>query len=229
MTTFHKLMNALKGVMLGCLIGMAPAHVAAQGVTKNVANRALQQDGISADRLVSLGDFASRSNDVSDSADRYYELAIRNAPRSQTSGVAQYNRGTYWFRKYYVVKEQFSKEDATALTEAETQFYNFIDKFARPTNTIDLLSDAEFNLALVYLQQGRPTYATGWLNRMISEAVNQDKSVRIYRVVWSSNAADIIDRDVDAKQLAIFARQSIEKGLPFNDVVSEIKRWCKRQ
>jgi tetratricopeptide (TPR) repeat protein len=220
-------MNALKGVILGCLICIVPANVAAQ--TKGAVNRAVQSDGMSADKLVSLGDFASRSNDVSDSADRYYQEAIKNAPRSQAAGVAQYNRGAYWFRKYYVVKEQFSKEDPAALTAAEGQFYDFIDKFARPTNTIQLLSDAEFNLAMVYLQQGKRNYATGWLNRMISEAVKDDKTVRIYKVVWSSNVADIIDRDVDSEQLAVFTRQSIEKGLAFNEVVSEVKRWCKQQ
>lgn len=227
-------MNSLKEVILAFLICFAPAHVAAQNESKNVSSKAetrsvSRPDAMNADKLVSLGDFFYRSNDVTDSADRYYRHAIRSAPRSQTAGLAQYNRGSYWFGKYYVVKEQFSKEDLAALTEAEGQYYDFIDKFAKQNNTIGLLSDAHFYLALVYLQQGNRKYAIGWLNRLISEAEDEDESVHVYKVVWTSNAADIIDRDVDAEDLAKIARQAIEKSLPFNSVVSEIKRWCKRQ
>ena len=189
----------------------------------------VQQTALSAEKLLSLGDYYLRKNDITDAADRYYRQAIQSAPRSQTAGYAQFNRGTYWFRKYYVVKEQFSKEDRVALTEAEGQFYDFIDKFAIPNNAVGLLSDAEFYLALVYLQEGKRNYASGWLNRMVSEAVERDRLVNIYRVVWSSNAADIIDRNVDARQLAFLTSQLINKGLPFNAVISEIKRWCQRQ
>ena len=127
------------------------------------------------------------------------------------------------------MKEQYSKEDRTALLEAEGQYYDFIDKFSRQTNTIGLLSDAEFYLALVYLKQGKREYAIGWLNRMLAEAVNDDESVYIYKVVWSSKPGDIVDRNVEAKQLATFTRQTIEKGRDFDSVVLEIRRWCQRQ
>jgi tetratricopeptide (TPR) repeat protein len=184
---------------------------------------------MSADKLLSLGDFYFRNNDISDAADRYYRQAILSAPRSQTAGYAQFNRGNYWFRKYYVFKEQYSKEDRRALSEAEGQYYDFIDKFARQTNTIGLLSDAEFYLALVYLQQGKRDYAIGWLNRMVAEAVKQDQIVYVHRVVWSSKPGDIVDRNVDAAQLAAFTRQTIQKGADTNAVILEIRRWCLRQ
>jgi tetratricopeptide (TPR) repeat protein len=218
-------MNLLKVLILTCVICFATTGALAQSKAKLDA----KQQGLSADKLLSLGDFHYRNNDVTDAADRYYRQAIRNAPGSQASGYAQYNRGSYWFRKYYVLKEQYSKVDPRALVEAEGQYYDFIDKFAKQTNTVGLLSDAEFYLALVYLQQGKREYAIGWLNRMTSEAVNQDKSVYVYKVVWSSNAADTVDRNVDAMQLANFARQTIQKSRDFNSVVFEIKRWCQRQ
>lgn len=238
MTTFNRpyatVVNLFKGVVFAFLICFASANVAAQNRTKQVTAKAdrrnvARPDAMNAYKLVSLGDFFYRSNDVTDSADQYYREAIRSAPQSQAAALAQYNRGSYWFSKYYIVKEQFSKEDLGALTEAEGQFYDFIDKFARQNNTIGLLSDAHFYLALVYLQQGNRKYAIGWLNRLIGEVEDEDESVHVYKVVWSSNAADIIDRDVDAEDLAKVARQSIEKGLAFDSVVSEIKRWCKRQ
>lgn len=189
----------------------------------------VQQKGLGADKLLSLGDFYFRNNDITDIADRYYKQAIRNAPGSQTAGYAQYNRGSYWFRKFYIVKEQYSKENRALLVEAEGQYYDFIDKFARQTNTIGLLSDAEFYLALVYLQQGKRDYAIGWLNRMSAEAVKQDQKVYVHKVVWSSKPGDIVDRNVDAAQLAAYARQAIQKSADTNAVILDIRRWCLRQ
>ena len=225
-------MHSLKIVILVLVISGATASVSAQVQQTNeeVAQRAVvQQRALTPDKLLSLGDFYYRNNDISDKADSYYKQAIRNSPGTQTAGYAQYNRGNYWFRKFYVVKEQYSKEDPRALVEAEGQFYDFIDKFAKQTNTIGLLSDAEFYLALVYLQQGKRDYAVGWLNRMLAEAVKQDQMVYVYKVVWTSKPADIVDRNVDGAQLATFARQAIQKGGDINSVVLDIKRWCQKQ
>lgn len=189
-----------------------------------------QQGGpIDGSKLLELGDYYYRSNDVSDAADRYYKQAIRSSPGSQTAGHAQYNRGSYWFRKFYVVKEQYSKEDRSALSEAEGQYYDFIDKFAKQTNTTGLLADAQFNLALVYLEQGKRDYAVGWLNRMLAEAVQDDSSVYVYKVVWSSKPGDIVDRNVGAAQLATYARQVIQKGGDTDAIILDIKRWCQKQ
>jgi tetratricopeptide (TPR) repeat protein len=211
-------------LVLSCSILLPAVTASAQKKANPV-----QQRGLGADKLLSLGDFYFRSNDITDAADRYYKQAISSDPSSQTAGYAQYNRGSYWFRKFYIVKEQLSKEDTRALVEAEGQYYDFIDKYARRTNTIGLLSDAEFYLALVYLQRGRRDYAIGWLNRMAAEAVNEDQMVHVYKVVWSSKPGDIVDRDVNAAQLATFTRQAIEKGGDINAVILEIRRWCLRQ
>jgi tetratricopeptide (TPR) repeat protein len=231
-------MNLLKLITLTFIIGVAAATAVAQPemtaaqieqLEAQKRGAAVQQRALTPDKLLSLGDFYFRNNDISDKADSYYKQAIRNSPGTQTAGYAQYNRGSYWFRKFYVVKEQYSKEDRSALIEAEGQFYDFIDKFAKQTNTTGLLSDAEFYLALVYLQQGKRDYAIGWLNRMVGEAVKQDQMVYVYKVVWTSKPGDIVDRNVDAAQLAGFARDAIQKGGDVNSVVLEIKRWCQKQ
>ena len=224
-------------ITLTSVIGAASATVLAQSQMSTAQVEQLeaqkrtpvQQRALTPDKLLSLGDFYFRNNDISDKADAYYKQVIRNSPRTQTAGYAQYNRGSYWFRKFYVVQEQYSKEDRAALIEAEGQFYDFIDKFARQTNTVGLLSDAEFYLALVYLQQGKREYAIGWLNRMLGEAVKQDQMVYVYKVVWTSKPGDIVDRNVDAAQLATFARGAIQKGGDVNSVVLDIKRWCQKQ
>ena len=218
------MIRSLKVLVLSCLIFLPAVTATGQ---RNAAPA--QQRGLGADKLLSLGDFYFRNNDVSDAADRYYKQAIRSAPGTQTAGRAQYNRGSYWFRKFYIVKEQYSKEERAALVEAEGQYYDFIDKYARQTNTIDLLSDAEFYLALVYLQQGKRDFAIGWLNRLSAEAAKQDQMVYVNKVVWSSKPGDIVDRNVDAAQLAAFTRQAIEKGGDTNAVIVDIRRWCLRQ
>jgi tetratricopeptide (TPR) repeat protein len=222
-------MNSLKVLFLVFLIVMANTNAAAQKNTVAQKKSAAAAKVLTPDKLLSLGDFYYRTNDITDAADRYYRQVIRNAPLSQTAGHAQFNRGSYWFRKYFVVKEQYSKEDRSALLEAEGQYYDFIDKFAKQTSTIGLLADAEFYLALVYLQQGKREYAIGWLNRMLAEAVGEDQSVYVYKVVWSSKPGDIVDRNVGSAQLATFARQTIQKGGNTDSVILEIKRWCLTQ
>jgi hypothetical protein len=53
--------------------------------------------------------------------------------------------------------------------------------------------------------------------------------VYVYKVIWTSKPGDIVDRNVDAAQLAAFARDAIAKSGDANSVVIEIKRWCQKQ
>jgi hypothetical protein len=48
-------------------------------------------------------------------------------------------------------------------------------------------------------------------------------------VVWSPNAEDVIDRDVDSTQLANVTRDLINSGRPYNEVIAGIKRWAQGQ
>jgi tetratricopeptide (TPR) repeat protein len=217
-------MKLLRIFLLTSLICFVTVAAAAQ--TQKRAPVAQTADNAAA--LLELGDFYSRSNDISDAADRYYQQAIRSSPGSQTAGNAQYNRANYWFRKYYVLKEQYSKEDSYALRQAEEHYYNFIDKFAKQTGTGELIADAEFYLALVYLQQGRARDAVGWLN-VIGQAAKEDQSIYVYQVAWSSKPADVVDRHLDAAKLANYARYAIENGKSVELIIFDIKRWCQKQ
>jgi len=185
----------------------------------------------SADQLLSLGDYYLRKNDITDAADRYYRQVVTNFPGSQQAGFAQYNRGSYWHRKFYLLRERkgSDREAQAALIEAEGQYYDYINYDAVKTNTIGLLADAEFNLALVYLQKNRPNDAIGWLNQLAYHDGPRDPQVYIYRVVWSSNPADVIDRKVDSAALAKFTLSVAGKGLSMDQLVSQVKQWCRRQ
>jgi len=192
------------------------------------SNTARTKSKTTADNLMNLGDFYYRSNDTTDAADKYYKQVVVKYPGTQAAGFAQFNRGNYWLRKYYILKEQRSKDDRSALTEAEGQYYDFIDKFAQPTNTIGLLSDAEFYLALVYLQEGKREYAIGWLNKVLADA-EKDRLIYIFKVVWTSSSADTVDRNVESQQLASLTKVLIDKGLPFKEIIVGVRKWCQRQ
>jgi hypothetical protein len=179
--------------------------------------------------LLGRADVLLKGNDISDTADRYYRQVVNQFPDTQQAGYAQYNRGSYWQRKFYIVKERYGKEDKRALTEAGGQYYDFIDKFAERTRTTGLLSDAEFNVALVYLQMGNREYATGWLYKMIGEVAGKDSEVYLYKVVWSSKADDVIDRSVDSNQLAKVSIELINSGKSFEEVVAGIRKWAQGQ
>jgi tetratricopeptide (TPR) repeat protein len=202
------------------------------GCSLSIEAQKSQQRSMTADRLLSLGDFYLKNNDITDAADRYYKQVINSFPGTRQAGVAQFNRGSYWQKKFYILREKGSansKAAQSALIEAEGQYYDFIDKFADTTNTTDLLADAGFNLALVYLQRNNSAYAVGWLNRMLNSITKRDGQVYIYFVVWSSNPADVVDRNVDSTALANFTRVSIGSGLTVDQVFSQVKQWCRKQ
>ena len=64
---------------------------------------------------------------------------------------------------------------------------------------------------------------------MLAEAVKQDQSIYVYKVVWSSKPGNIVDRNVDAASLANYARRAIQKGGDSDAVILDIKRWCQKQ
>jgi tetratricopeptide repeat protein len=196
-------------------------------VSQNRRTKTVQQDTSTPEGMLALANFYHQNNDTSDAADRYYRQVISRYPDTRSAGLAQFNRGAYWHGKYNILREQ-KKEDQSALVEAEGQYYDFIDKFANRTGTVDLLSDARFNLALVYLQKGNRANSVGWLNVLISKA-SEDGEIYVYRVVWSSNASDVIDRKFRSNELALFGRDVIQRGdLSTDQIISQIKQWCRK-
>lgn len=118
----------------------------------------------------------------------------------------------------------------SALTEAEGQFHAFIKSFVGPSNTGDLLADADFNLALVYLQKDKRDLAQGWLNQIVYKDAKQDGKIYVYRVVvWSLNPNDVLDRSYEAAKMAQFTRDAIAQGLSVDQVIFQVKQWCRRQ
>lgn len=213
-------------VIAVCLIGLG-AHL--RTVAKH--SYSTQESTGSAQGLLERGDYFYKNNDTTDAADKYYKQVVLKYPGTREAGLAQFNRGAYWHRKFNILRQRLGDDHLTAqsaLVEAEAQYYDFIDKYAGRTNTQDFLSDAEFNLALVYLQKNKRDNAIGWLNVSISRAEKNDGQVYINRIVWSSNAADVIDRSFNASELAHFARSIFSRTDLSNDqIISQLRLWCR--
>src|SRR5437667_6585649 len=93
-------------------------------------------------QLLDRADFYLRTDDTSDVADQLYKQIVDNYPTSSEAGYAQYNRGSYWQRKFYILKAKTGVENTAALKEAEFQFYNYLQKFRNYSNYTSIIADA---------------------------------------------------------------------------------------
>ncbi len=180
-------------------------------------------------QLLDRADFYLHSDDTSDVADQLYKQIVDNYPTSSEAGYAQYNRGSYWQRKFYILKAKTGNANYAALKEAEAQFYNFLQKFGDSKSFTGLTADAHFYLALVYLQQGNRNYAIGWLNLLAGGVADRDSTVYVSKVVWSPDPVDLLDRNVSSRYLAQETKKLIQKNLPFDKVVSGVRSWSRKQ
>ena len=210
---------ALVGLLLFPLAGVGQR--ARQQRTNAAANQPQQ--------LLERADFYLRTDDTSDAADQLYKQIVDSYPTSSEAGYAQYNRGTYWQRKFYILKARTGSENAASLKETEPQFYNFLQKFGKSTAFTGLAADAHFYLALVYLQMDNRNYAIGWLNLMAAGVADRDSTVYVSKVVWSPDPVDLLDRNVSSRYLAQETKKLIQKNLPFDKVVSGVRSWCRKQ
>jgi tetratricopeptide (TPR) repeat protein len=180
-------------------------------------------------QLLERADFYLRTDDISDTADHLYKQIIDSYPTSSEAGHAQYNRGTYWQRKFYILKARTGSENTASLKEAESQFYNFLQKFGNSSAFTGLTADAHFYLALVYLQLDNRNNAIGWLNLMAAGVAERDSAVYVSTVIWSPDPVDLLDRNVNSRYLAQETKKLIQKNLPFDKVVSGVRSWCRKQ
>lgn len=227
MTTRAKpFITAIVALLLLCGTGMGQSR----GGQRRPSGRTANQSVVDPQRdLLERADFFYRTDDTSDAADQLYKQILDRYPTSPEAGYAQYNRGAYWQRKYYILKAKTGAENLRTLSEAEVQFYNFLQKFGNSSNYTGLAADAHFYLALVYLQQGKRDYAIGWLNLMKGDVAKRDPQVYVYKVVWSTNPTDLLDRNVSSRYLAEEMKRLIQKGADFDKVVSGVKSWCRKQ
>lgn len=191
---------------------------------------------------LALADFYYKNDDITDKAAVQYRKVRDSYPKSSEAATAQYFLGSYYHRKFYIQKEKKLNEEIGLLTEAQGQYEDYADKYAWNNKSPEWLSDAYFNLALIFLQRGKDREAEQFLGKMYG-AAPYDSEVYIYQVVWSPNSKDVIDSKVDARQLAEYTnslvydfrnaqqqqqqQNQIQQPRSFGSTVEKIKRWCR--
>jgi hypothetical protein len=115
--------------------------------------------------------------------------------------------------------------DNDTLEEARKAYEDYIGKYPQG-GSCQCLSDAYFNLAMVYFQLGNPAVARVQLEN-IRTSYPRDRLVYIYQVISSPNQKDIIDSHFDALRLAEYT--SSITVVQFNTAASLLKKWCRNE
>lgn len=214
-------------IAMALLIGSISSPAAARQ-----SQRQSTKSSSAATQLLSRGLFYYNNND--DNAARQFQQVIKQYPSSQEGEDAQYYLGSYYQRKYFVKRKSKSpdpRELRDILINAEAAFQKYISRFTN-NGSRKWLSDAEFNLSLVYLLEGDQKRALLQLDDMLDKS-SRDQSVYIYQVDWPLSRKDVIDSNFDAKQLAQFTRSlpSVnalsQSGV--DQIIADIKKWCQSQ
>lgn len=188
---------------------------------------------------LAVADLYYKNNDITDRAATEYRKVRDQFPRSKEAETAQYFLGSYYHRKFYILKEKKLREDWGTLVEAQGQYEDYVNRYAWKSNTPTWLADAYFNLALVFLQRGDNKRAEESLGKMYG-AAPYDRQTYVYHVIWSPNSSDVIDSNFDSRQLAEYTnslvytygynlkqRQGPPIDNPFAVIVDNVKRWCR--
>jgi hypothetical protein len=183
-----------------------------------------QTKQVTAEQMLSIGELYYNNAEIDGKAAQQFSLVIKKYPNSREAEKAQYYLGSYYQRKYYIQRERLLGDDRRPLDQAVFEYRKFISRYSGGS---DYLSDARFNLFLVFSQLGELQAGASQLENM-NEQYNRDTSVYIYQVAWSSNSKDVIDGSFDASLLASYAL-SISSISSFDNVLTLLKRWCKSQ
>lgn len=185
--------------------------------------------GETSKELLAKGIAYYNNDDITDKAAVQFRQVLKKYRDSSEAEEAQYYLASYYQRKFYILKRNQGREDRGALLTAKTEYAKYTSTYFN-NGSKKWLSDAFFNLALVYLQLKDSKRASWELNKMCDHAW-KDRSVYIYEVVWSPDAGDVVDAYHDAYALGDFTRKQLKEyaGISVPDMVNIIKRWLRAE
>ena len=177
--------------------------------------------------LLAQGIAYYNNDDITDKAAVQFRQILRKYRDAAEAEEAQYYLASYYQRKFYIIKRNQGREDRGALLTAKTEYSNYTLKYFNKGSK-KWLSDAFFNLALVYLELKDSKRAAWELNKMCDHA-GRDPNVYIYEVVWSPDAGDVVDANHNSYALGDFTRSVLKDnaGYSVQDLVNIIKRWLR--
>ena len=211
-----------------CSLFIFAAPAASAQKSKGSISMQSQSQPQSAEQILKLGFFYYNNDDITDKAAEQFRAVIAKYPKSNEAETAQYYLGSYYQRKYYVQMEKYRKQDARALESAKKEYRAYTDRYYK-AGSRQWLSDAFFNLALVYLQAGDARNA-GYELSKIGGASGLDNAIYIYQVVYSQSYDDVVDSSCNSKRLADYTSSLIKDSRQsFKQTTAAISDWCRRE
>ena len=215
------------------LVNAWPASsVAAQSAKQLPTAGANSKLAQTAQQALMKAHFYYNNDDIKDEAARQYRLVISQYRGTKEAEIAQFYLGSYYHRKYYILKERYAKPDDSALKEAATAYQTYINNFSRAGNHT-WLAESYFNLALIYLQRGEARVQDP-LNELLKVA-SLDQTVYLYQVVWSRRPSSVVDYYIPTQALAQYTLALInpaaQSAAPsnFETTVAKLTTWCQSQ
>ena len=179
----------------------------------------------SAAQLLKEGTYYHGLDDTTDrAADRYRQLLLK-FPKSSQAEQAQFYLGTYYQKKFFILESRNKVQDWTSFNQAEEALNGYIKKYRSGKGFRTYLADAYYNLAIISLRRGYIEKAKQLLQQMKTDAA-KDRTVYIYKIVWSARTDDVIKANCGTSQLATATIDSIGDDNNFGRMLGRIRDWC---
>lgn len=182
----------------------------------------------SAKATLDLGMYYYNSGDVSGKAEQQFKRVLENYPRTPEYETAQYYLAAYYHRRFYLQQAKAPEKppDWNGLKQSIPEYLKYTSKFEKEGKGT-WLSDAFFNLALVYLRVGNIDAAKGALWR-IKEASVKDPTIYIHQVIWSPQSQTVVDAHLSASPLADYTLSLVQgRDYYFEKAVSQLQKWAQ--
>lgn len=204
-----------------------PIKTCAQKTRSNSARqRASPSAGAGAADLLKQGTTYQAVDDVSDRAADYYRLILQKYPHSSQAEQAQFYLASYYQKKFFILEQTSKTQDWSAFNEAENALNAYVTKYTT-NGRGSYLADAYHTLGVISLRRGYIDRGRQYLNSMAKVAA-RDRSVYIYKVVWSANRADVVNKTCKTETLAAGTLQSIKTPFNFDTFLNDLRAWCRQ-
>lgn len=182
-------------------------------------------------QALARGKFYYDNGDTSEAAPDQFRQIIKQYSHSREAEEAQFYLASYYQRKYYITRERWRKDYPESLDKARTEYKEYIAAYSKGGSG-NWLSDARFNLSLVYLELENVAQAIQELTNIALFDSTRDPSIYVYQIIWSPAPEDVVSSDFSAKDLAeytrVIAQVHYRSGDRVESIVPLLKKWCQR-
>jgi hypothetical protein len=176
--------------------------------------------------ILALGIFHFNNDDISGLAeDSFKQLLTPRYVGTEEAESAQYFLASYYERKFYIQRAKWRKDDWASLKQAAAEYRRYTDQYYNSGKS-KWLSDAFFNLAIVYMQLNDRQNAVNELSK-VKSAASRDPVIYIYQIIWSPQSKDVIDGNLSAARVADITLSLTMKYPYFEQRLLPLTQWCQ--